>query len=122
MTDKLSTDPPVGRDSVEADDDGSNRPSVPEWGELTETVLERDGKQCVNCGSRNRLEVHHIAPVSADGNTVSRTSLRRANPVTWGLKTNENGTIKMYSKVKNAISTCRLRTKFDRFFTRRAIR
>ena len=31
-----------------------------------EQVVKRDGKKCVICGSTERLEVHHIIPVSHD--------------------------------------------------------
>ncbi len=35
----------------------------PRWKALRMQVLERDGWQCVQCGTRRRLEVDHIKPV-----------------------------------------------------------
>jgi 5-methylcytosine-specific restriction endonuclease McrA len=34
----------------------------PGWRELRESVLERDGRRCVKCGSTDRVEVNHIIP------------------------------------------------------------
>jgi 5-methylcytosine-specific restriction endonuclease McrA len=35
----------------------------PRWQALRMQVLERDGWQCVQCGTRRRLECDHIEPV-----------------------------------------------------------
>ena len=35
----------------------------PRWKALRLQALERDGWQCVQCGTRRRLEVDHIEPV-----------------------------------------------------------
>ncbi|MCJ8335031.1 MAG: hypothetical protein MJH10_12375 [Epibacterium sp.] len=35
----------------------------PRWKALRMQALERDGRQCVECGARRRLEVDHIEPV-----------------------------------------------------------
>ena len=37
------------------------------WQEIRERVLERDGRQCGNCGSKVNLHVHHIVPLSVNG-------------------------------------------------------
>lgn len=36
--------------------------STPEWLELRERVVLRDGARCRNCGHPERLEVHHWLP------------------------------------------------------------
>lgn len=51
---------------------GSNSPKPSRlgwsaWKKLREEVLERDGCRCMNCSSEQRLEVHHIVPLSAGG-------------------------------------------------------
>lgn len=35
----------------------------PRWKALRMQALERDGWQCVQCGTRRRLEVDHVQPV-----------------------------------------------------------
>ncbi len=35
----------------------------PRWRALRMQALERDGWQCVQCGTRHRLEVDHVQPV-----------------------------------------------------------
>lgn len=35
----------------------------PRWKALRMQALERDGWQCVRCGTRHRLEIDHIEPV-----------------------------------------------------------
>lgn len=43
-------------------------PAYPEnWADLRQTVLRRDGNRCGNCGGRERLQVHHIVPLSRGG-------------------------------------------------------
>ena len=36
----------------------------PRWQPVRHAVLERDGWQCRHCGSRRRLEVHHVKRVA----------------------------------------------------------
>jgi hypothetical protein len=40
----------------------------PDWDERRTQVAERDGKECKNCGNRDHLHLHHIAPLSKGGN------------------------------------------------------
>lgn len=43
-----------------------------EWGELKRRTKDRDGWCCINCGSRELLQVDHITPLSKGGrNTMS---------------------------------------------------
>jgi hypothetical protein len=37
------------------------------WAEVKKMVHKRDGNRCVECGSRQKLEVHHIEPVAEGG-------------------------------------------------------
>lgn len=37
----------------------------PRWKALRQQALERDGYQCVRCGTRHRLEIDHVEPVRA---------------------------------------------------------
>jgi hypothetical protein len=39
----------------------------PNWEEVRQVVLKRDGYQCGNCGSTENLHVHHIVPLSLGG-------------------------------------------------------
>lgn len=39
----------------------------PDWLELSNRIKARDGWKCVECGSRDRLHVHHIIPISKGG-------------------------------------------------------
>lgn len=39
----------------------------PDWSERQARCLERDGHQCRLCGSRERLHVHHVKPISFGG-------------------------------------------------------
>ena len=45
------------------------------WARLRRRVLDRDGWQCVLCGSRNRLECDHIEGL-AEGGSNSLDNLR----------------------------------------------
>ncbi|WP_158306594.1 HNH endonuclease [Halalkalicoccus jeotgali] len=38
-----------------------------EWAKLRQEVLSRDTHQCVNCGSSEELEVHHVVPINDFG-------------------------------------------------------
>jgi 5-methylcytosine-specific restriction endonuclease McrA len=38
-----------------------------EWNALRASVLSRDDAQCQKCGSKLRLEVHHVVPRHLDG-------------------------------------------------------
>lgn len=42
------------------------RPWIPTW--LRRLVMDRDGRQCVNCGSTRDLSLDHIYPYSKGGN------------------------------------------------------
>ena len=54
----------------------------PEWLELRETTIRRDGYSCRNCGSADRLEVHHWLPLPAHRQNVdSRGYAMRDNPL-----------------------------------------
>ena len=56
---------------------GSHEP-IPEH--VRTEVWRRDGGQCVDCGSRERLEFDHIVPVSKGGsNTARNLELRCEN-------------------------------------------
>ena len=46
--------------------------SVPPWAlrRMRNFILERDGHQCVLCGSRARLECDHIVPIADGGEHV----------------------------------------------------
>jgi hypothetical protein len=39
----------------------------PNWNEIRQEVLARDGYRCGNCGSTSKLHVHHIVPLSLGG-------------------------------------------------------
>lgn len=38
-----------------------------EWFKIRDRVLDRDGRECVNCGAESNLTVHHIVPISDRG-------------------------------------------------------
>ena len=38
-----------------------------EYHQVRKEVLSRDGHQCINCGSTEDLEIHHIVPISKSG-------------------------------------------------------
>ncbi|RKY88597.1 hypothetical protein DRQ09_02640 [candidate division KSB1 bacterium] len=45
-----------------------NYPVVPgydnkKWSQIRNEILKRDGYKCMMCGSKERLEIHHIIPV-----------------------------------------------------------
>jgi 5-methylcytosine-specific restriction endonuclease McrA len=40
--------------------------------QLRKTILERDGWRCQNCGTRQRLDVHHIIPRARGGEDHER--------------------------------------------------
>lgn len=44
------------------------------WIDLSATVKLRDGNRCVCCSSTDRLQVHHIIPLSKNG-TNSQSNL-----------------------------------------------
>ena len=41
--------------------------STRRWRRLRAFVLQRDGGRCVRCGSRVRLECHHVVPLASGG-------------------------------------------------------
>ena len=45
-----------------------NRTEYPDnWAELRETVLNRDGRRCCNCGDPQASYVHHVVPLGVGG-------------------------------------------------------
>lgn len=46
-----------------------------EWDSISASVIRRDNYRCVECGSKKRLQAHHVIPVSKGGLTV-RWNLR----------------------------------------------
>ena len=38
------------------------------WNKVRKIILERDGHKCYFCGISDNLDVHHIRPLSKDGN------------------------------------------------------
>ena len=47
-----------------------------EWQETRSKVLQRDGEQCVECGARWRLEIHHTDPPRTGGAPYALANLR----------------------------------------------
>lgn len=43
-----------------------------EWFKIRDRVLNRDGRECVNCGAESNLVVHHIVPISERGTNRMR--------------------------------------------------
>jgi len=41
---------------------------TPEWREWRKSIYERDGYKCLDCGSNENLEPHHIIPVRDEQN------------------------------------------------------
>lgn len=89
----------------------SNRPdprlyASAEWLELRETIVERDGYCCRNCGGAERLEVHHWLPIPAHRHAVdSRGYGTDANP----LLVHESGLITLCPECHKALTECRTR-------------
>lgn len=48
------------------------RPTGRAWERLRSQVLDRDGWQCTKCGARGVLEVHHVVPLAAGGDSDRR--------------------------------------------------
>ena len=46
---------------------GKPRPTGSRWQRLRAQALSRDGKRCRRCGASDRLEAHHLVPVSEGG-------------------------------------------------------
>ena len=40
------------------------------WRKLRKFCLNRDGGRCTRCGSTQKLEAHHVVPISAGGADV----------------------------------------------------
>lgn len=38
-----------------------------DWFKIRDQVIERDGRQCKNCGAERNLVVHHVVPISTRG-------------------------------------------------------
>lgn len=77
-----------------------------EWLQLRETVIERDGFCCRNCGSANRLEVHHWLPMPAHRENVDgRGYAKEGNP----LIVHASGLITLCPDCHNALTECRTR-------------
>lgn len=78
----------------------------PEWLELRETILQRDGFRCRNCGSADRLEVHHWLPIPEHWESVdSRGYGRGENP----LIVPGSGLITLCTECHKALTECRVR-------------
>jgi len=56
------------------------RPDAPEYGELREQVLRRDGWRCQFCGSTTNLEVHHQEFRSHSGPDDENNLITLCNP------------------------------------------
>lgn len=56
----------------------ANRKSIPP--SRRKAVMDRDGNQCVRCGSTEELEIHHIIPVSHGGLNHSRNLATLCEP------------------------------------------
>lgn len=42
-----------------------------DWSSTTKSIKERDGGRCVRCGSTNKVQTHHIIPLSKGGTNHS---------------------------------------------------
>lgn len=48
---------------------------TPEWRQKRTEILKRDGQTCQHCGTEERLEVHHITPISEGGSRLDGDNL-----------------------------------------------
>jgi hypothetical protein len=71
---KLERDFPLPTSATTAD----RREPIPE--RVRHEVWRRDQGQCVDCGSRERLEFDHIIPVSSGGPNTARNIELRCEP------------------------------------------
>lgn len=61
------------RDSAEKEEPlemGEPKFSAESWHDLRRAVFERDNMACTKCGNRQKLEAHHVEPVSEGGLSV----------------------------------------------------
>jgi hypothetical protein len=66
------------RESGPVHRDGGGRAPIPEH--VRHEVWRRDAGQCVDCGTRERLEFDHIVPVSRGGANTARNIELRCEP------------------------------------------
>jgi RNA-directed DNA polymerase len=67
--------------------DGTTSRSKAEWWETRAKVLQRDGNHCVQCGSTEELEVHHLKPTGGNDvdNLLTLCQTCHANTPTYGV-------------------------------------